>query len=96
MNTLLPTPKFGWVQLTAPPLPTAGVVQDQPATAGSDTNVRPAGSVVLQLALEAASGPVFATEIVYVRVLPAITGSGESLRVTARSEIANRPTSTGS
>ena len=55
---------IGFVQVTVPLAPTAGVVHDQPATAGSETKVVPAGSVSLHDALAAASGPLFVTVIV--------------------------------
>ena len=46
VNVAVPTANDGFVQLTVPAAPTAGVVQLQPATAGSDTNVVPVGSTV--------------------------------------------------
>src|SRR5687768_575600 len=74
VKTALPTPKLGFVQLIAPAAPTAGVVHDHPATLDSDTNVVPV-MVSLHDALAAASGPLFVTVMVYVRLLPALTGS---------------------
>ena len=64
VNTGLPTANDALLQVTAPPLPTAGVVHDQPATAGSETNVVPAGKVSLHDAVLATSGPALETVIV--------------------------------
>ena len=84
-NVALPTGKFAFVQDTVPPLPTAGVVHDQPATTGSETKAVPAGSVSDHDTELAASGPLLVTVMVYVRLLPAVTGSGVSTLVMARS-----------
>lgn len=64
VNTSLPTARLGWLQLIVPPAPTAGVVQDQPDTAGSETKLSPAGKVKLQFAAAAGSGPALPTVIV--------------------------------
>ena len=96
VKTAFPTASDGLAQEMVPVPPTAGVVHDQPATAESDTKVVPAGSVSLHATVAAASGPLLVTVIVYVRFVPAVTGSGESVLVTARSAIANSPTMTGS
>ena len=85
VNTELPTANDGFEHDTVPAAPTAGVVHDQPATAGKETNVDPAGSVSLHDAEVAASGPLFVTVIVYVKLVPAVTGSGVSTLDTARS-----------
>ena len=57
------TAKLALLQLIAPLAPTAGVVHVQPAGAMSETNVVPEGSVSLQLALVALSGPLFVTSM---------------------------------
>jgi hypothetical protein len=85
VNTEFPTANDGFEHDTVPAAPTAGVVHDQPAPAGKETNVVPAGSVSLHDAEDAASGPLFVTVIVYVKLFPAFTGSGVSTLVTARS-----------
>jgi hypothetical protein len=64
VKTALPTANDGFEHDTSPPAPTAGVVHDHPAEAGKETNVVPAGSVSLQEAEEAASGPLLDTVIV--------------------------------
>src|SRR5882762_4827851 len=51
----------------------------------TETNVSPAGSVSLTLTPVAALGPLFVTVIVYVRLPPTMTGSGESALVMLRS-----------
>ena len=56
---LPPEANNGFEQVIVPPDPTAGVVQDQPAIAGSETKVVPAGSVSLHDAESAAAGPLF-------------------------------------
>ena len=61
LNTALPTANEALVHDTVPPTPTAGVVQDQPATAGIETKVVPVGRVSDQEAEGAASGPLFVT-----------------------------------
>src|SRR5437773_2291247 len=73
------------VQFTVPGEPTAGVVQVQPAGVGIDWNVVSGGSGSFIVTLAAAFGPALLTPMVYVRVPPGRTGSGESVLVTARS-----------
>src|SRR5690349_8856887 len=58
-----PGGKVGMVQVTAPPAPTAGVVQDQPAGAVRLTNVMVAGSGSESDTVLAASGPTLFTGI---------------------------------
>jgi hypothetical protein len=82
VNTAELTAKDAFEQLTVPPAPTAGVVQLQPPGEDRETNVVPAGSVSLIVALAAVPGPELIAVIVYVMLLPAITGSGESVFVT--------------
>jgi hypothetical protein len=81
VKTALPNARLGFVQVTLPLAPAAGVVQVQPAGAESETNVVPAGSVSLIVTDCASLGPAFATVIVYVTLAPAATGSGESVIV---------------
>ncbi len=52
------------VQVTVPPDPTAGVVHVQPATAGSETKVVPAGRVSARRAAAALLGPALVTVMV--------------------------------
>src|SRR5438034_1034468 len=73
------------VQFTVPGEPTAGVVQVQPAGVGIDWNVVSSGSGSFMVTLAAAFGPALLTPMVYVRVPPGRTGSGESVLVMARS-----------
>src|SRR5438093_701212 len=73
------------VQLTVPVKPAAGVVQVQPAGVGIDWKVVSGGSRSFIVTLAAAFGPALLTAMVYVRVPPGRTGSGESLLVIARS-----------
>src|SRR5437773_39170 len=73
------------VHVTAPVLPTAGVVQVQPLGTVIDTNVVCAGSGSLTVTLAAVDGPPFETVSVYVRLVPASTGSGLSVLVIPRS-----------
>jgi hypothetical protein len=82
---LPPDASEGAVQFTEPVAPTAGVVHVHPATGASETKVVLAARVSLRATLEAASGPVLLTAIEYVRFAPAVTGSGESVFVTATS-----------
>lgn len=64
VNTALPTANAGLEQVTVPPVPIVGVVQLQPASAGSDTNVVPAGNVSLSETVEAESGPLLVAVMV--------------------------------
>jgi hypothetical protein len=54
----------GLVQLTVPLVPTAGVVQLQPAAEVNDAKVVPPGSVSSSVDVVAGSGPALATVIV--------------------------------
>jgi hypothetical protein len=87
VKTELPTLALAVVHVTVPPEPAAGVVHDQPPGDAIDTNVVPAGNVSLRLTDTAGSGPMLLAVIVYVRLDPGVTGSGESVFVTARSAI---------
>ena len=64
VKTALPAPNEAIEQEIAPPEPTAGVVQPQPAGSESETNVVPAGSVSSRVTAAAALGPPFVTVIV--------------------------------
>src|SRR5438093_695886 len=79
-----PLASDGVVQFTIPGEPAAGVVQLQPAGVGIDWNVVSSGSGSFMITLAAAFGPALLTVIVYVSVPPGVTGSGESVLVTAR------------
>lgn len=59
-----PLARLGFVQVTVPFAPTAGVVHVQPAGGASETKFTPAGSASLSEALAAADGPLFVTVIV--------------------------------
>lgn len=84
VNTELPTAKLACVQETVPPAPTDGVAHDQPATVGNDTNVVPAGRVSDGGQAKPHLGLCWSV-MVYVRLLPAVTGSRVSTLVMARS-----------
>jgi hypothetical protein len=58
MSAVAFTPSVGSVQLTFPVLPTAGVVQVQPAGASTDSNVVFSGVASVKLTAEAAAGPL--------------------------------------
>jgi hypothetical protein len=61
VKVALPTAKDAFEQITVPVAPTAGVVQDQPAAADSETNVVPAGNGSESDAEAAAIGPALVT-----------------------------------
>jgi hypothetical protein len=82
-----PTASEPLVHCTVPVAPTAGVVHDHPG-AEIDWNVVFAGRLSVTTTLVATSGPPLVTVIVYVRSVPATTGSGESLLSTDRSAFA--------
>src|SRR5262245_33025490 len=69
------------VAVIVPVLPTAGVVNVNagPLVCSADTNVVLAGSTSIHSTRSASLGPAFDTKNVYVKLLPATTGSGESL-----------------
>ena len=90
VKTALPTANEGFEQVTVPVSPPAGVLQLQPPGVDSgSTKVVPGGNVSLHEVLAAGSGPLLVTVIVYVRLDPVLTGSGESTLVTDRSAMAN-------
>ena len=64
---------------------TVVVPPHDPCEGVADTNDVPAGCVSVIVTPGASDGPVFVTPIAYVRSVPAVTGSGESVFVTARS-----------
>lgn len=63
-NTALPRATLGLTQAIVPAAPTAGVVHDQPAIAGSETKAVPTGKVSLHDAVAAAAGPLLVTVMV--------------------------------
>src|SRR5947207_1066524 len=73
------------VQFTSPAEPAAGVVQVQPCSVGIDWKVGSGGSRSFIVTLAAAFGPALLTAMVYVRVPPRRTGSGDSLLVISTS-----------
>src|SRR6476660_508812 len=81
----LPAGSVPRVLLTVPVPPTVGVVLLQPGGAVNETNVVPPGSASASDTVCASLGPALLTTIVYVRSLPAATGSGESSFVTETS-----------
>jgi hypothetical protein len=64
VKTALPGGIEAFEHVTVPPAPTAGVVHDQPPGEDSDTNVVPAGSVSVRLAMGALLGPALPTVMV--------------------------------
>lgn len=64
VKAALPTANEGVEHETVPPEAGAGVVHDQPPGEDSEANAVPAGSVSLQEAENAASGPLLVTVIV--------------------------------
>src|SRR5262249_26348686 len=75
-----PFTNVGLLQDSVPPLPTGGgeQVKGGPDNCPAETNVVVAGTVSVSCTFCAASGPLFWTVMVYVRLLPACTGSGVS------------------
>ncbi len=64
---------------------TVAVPVHVPCVGVAETKVTPAGKVSVTLTPVAWEGPLLATPIVYVRLLPGVTGSGLSVFVIARS-----------
>jgi hypothetical protein len=87
IEPLAPEASDGFVQVTVPLAPTAGVVQLQPAGAKIDVNAVPAGRRSVTETFGAGLGPDALKPIVYVRLLPATTGFGAAFFVIARFEI---------
>src|SRR5690348_672412 len=83
--SLAATVAFEKTTLPVPPTAGAVVVQPLPVVTVADTNVVLAGTASVTVTDCASLGPLFTKLMVYVRLLPAITGSGESVFVTARS-----------
>ncbi len=61
VNVADPTAKLGSVQVIVPEVPTAGVMQDQPAGIVTDWNVVFPGVVSVRVAVVAVLGPALAT-----------------------------------
>lgn len=80
-------PRSAFVQEIVPLPPAGGLVHanDGPAVCVFDTKVVFAGTASISETLSAPAVPLFITVTVYVMLLPAVTGSGLSLFVTARS-----------
>src|SRR6185295_8797735 len=88
VNTAVsPAATVAFENTTLPVPPTAGAVmlQPLPVVTTADTNVVLAGTASVTVTVCASLGPLLAKLIVYVRLFPAITGSGESVLVAARS-----------
>jgi hypothetical protein len=85
VKTTLPGASEATEQEIVPLAPTAGVVHVQPTGEVSDTNVVFAGSGSDSATVVALLGPALLTVIVYVRLVPGVTGSGASTFVTDRS-----------
>lgn len=64
---------------------TPAASEHEPTDGVAETYEVPAGTVSLTVTAAALEGPAFATVIVYVTLLPAMTGSGESAFVIERS-----------
>src|SRR5450432_3790504 len=80
------TPAAPGQQLMAPVPPTAGSVgQVTPAGTARETKVVFAGTEVENVGLSGLAGPAFATLYVNVMLLPAVTGLGEALLISLRS-----------
>ena len=75
----------GFVHVTVPVAPTAGVTQTHPAGGTKETKVVFAGMLSVNLAPVAAAGPLLVAVCVYVMLLPSVTGLGEAELVTAMS-----------
>lgn len=75
----------GFVQLTVPLAPTAGVLHVHPTAAANETNVVLAGSGSLRVAEVPGPGPALETVIVYVRFPPTVSAIGKPVFVTAMS-----------
>jgi hypothetical protein len=75
------------VHVTVPLLPTAGTEQVHPDGLVDDWYRRPAGSGFAKESEVASLGPLLTTEYVYVRSVPATTGSGEPALAVARSAL---------
>src|SRR5271169_5929032 len=85
MSAVAPTASVGSVQVTFPVLPTAGVVQVQPAGASTDRNVVLGGVASVKLTPAAEPGPLFVTVCVYEMLFPARTVNGVATVPSARS-----------
>jgi len=73
------------IHLTVPVPPTDGTLAVQPEGDVADTNVVPDGMASESVSGLAAFGPPLFTVMEYVTLLPALTGSGESIPTTDRS-----------
>ena len=87
VNTALPVVSDAVEHVTVPPAPTAGVEQDQPLAAVSETNVVASGSVSDSVTDAAALGPLLVTVMVYVRLWPTVAEFGVPIFVIERSAI---------
>src|SRR5438094_509328 len=83
-----PAASVAEVPVIVPVPPTAGLVTVKvgPLLCVSDTKVVFVGMLSVSTAFGAAAGPTLLTVIVYVRLLPAVTGLGVSVMVTFRSD----------
>jgi hypothetical protein len=81
-------------QDTVPFAPTAGVVQDHPAGADTETKVVDDGRGRLAVAFMPVLGPLFVTVIVQVRFVPAVTGFGAAASAMLKSDWIETVTST--
>src|ERR1043165_6781517 len=77
------------VNVMRPVPPIAGVMHVHPGGGVIDWKLQLAGTEVVNVTLSAKFGPLFVSVCVYVMLLPAVTGSGLSTFVTARSAIAH-------
>lgn len=95
MSAEAPDARLGFVQVTLPVAPAAGVVQAQPAGTEIEAKVVFVGTASRKLTAEAAAGPLFVTVWMYVMSLPAYTDNGVPAVLSARSAC-NAELATGS
>jgi hypothetical protein len=80
-----PLARLGFVHVTVPFAPTAGVVHVQPTGDASETKFTPAGSASVSDTLAAGAGPLLVTVIVYVKLAPKVMVPAEASFVTIKS-----------
>ena len=85
-----PEASVAFEQVSVPP--TTEQVQPVVGDGVAETNVVFAGMASLKATVLAAAAPLFLTTTVYVMLLPAITGLGESVFVIERSAVVDKPT----
>ena len=86
------TARLGFVHVTVPVPPTAGVAHAQPPGDASETNVVDAGNGIVSDVEAAADGPALVTPTEYVTFAPGATVRGAATLVTERSAGSAAPT----